>query len=267
MKKIICALLALALTALLALPALAAPPLLVDEAGLLSESEAAALEEKLAALSAQWKNDIVIVTVDSTGGASPEAFADDWFDYGGYGQGESYDGLLLLLDMDTRDWHISTCGGAIDAFTDAGIEFLGKRLIADGLSDGEYAAAFNGFADWCGQFLARAETGRPYDRGSLPRTAGDYAKILLLGLGGGLLIAFLFTGSMKKKLRTVRRKQQAADYLRPGSLQLAYANEQLLFRNVTRTLRNSDTPSSGGGGSTTHKSSSGRSHGGGGGKF
>jgi len=245
--------------------------LVVDEAGLLSKSEAAALREKLEALSAKWKNDIVVVTVASTGSASPMEFADDWFDYNGYGRSEEEDitagdGLLLLISMEKRDWWISTKGYSIFAFTDAGIEYLGERLKADGLSDGNYANAFDKFAGWCDKFFEQAETGKPYDKGNLPKTSGDYAKIVLLGLAGGFVIALFVTGSMKKKLKTVRKKQQAADYVRPGSLQVVYANEQFLYKNVARVKRETSS-SSGGGGSSTHSSSSGSSHGGGGGKF
>ena len=246
--------------------------LMVDEANLLSAAEAAELRDKLQTLSAKWKNDIVIVTVNSTGGATPMDFADDWFDYNGYGRDAEEDitagdGLLLLISMEERDWWISTKGYSIFAFTDAGIEFLGEQLIADGLSDGDYAKAFKGFADWCDKFFARAETGKPYDVGSLPKTTSDYVKIVFFGFCGGLIAALFVTGGMKKKLKTVRKNQAAADYVRPGSLQVAYANEQFLYKNVTRVRSVSDSDSSSGGGSSSHSSSSGSSHGGGGGKF
>ena len=245
--------------------------LLVDEANLLKDAEAAtALREKLEKLSAKWENDIVIVTVDSTGGATPMDFADDWFDYNGYGRDASQDitegdGLLLLISMEERDWWISTKGYSIFAFTDAGIEFLGKKLTDNGLSDEEYAQAFDVFADWCDIFFTRAETGKPFDKGSLPKTSADVGAMIIFALGGGMIVAWIVTGSMKKKLKSVQKKQAAADYLRPGSLQVAYANEQFLYKNVTRVKR--ETSSSSGGGSSTHSSSSGSSHGGGGGKF
>lgn len=268
-KKLLCALAALAFAALLALPALAAPhPLLADEAGLLSAGEADALKEKLSALSAQWGNDIVIVTVDSTGGKTPREFADDYFDYNGYGQGAQRDGVLLLVSMAERDWYISTSGASITAFTDAGIEYLGGQLIMDGLSGGDYAQAFGKFADWCGKFFKKAAAGKPYDKNRLPKTGRDVLMLACFAFGGGCVIGGVKTKGLKNELKTVRKQQQAADYLRPGSLQVAYANEQLLFSNVTRELRQqASSSSSSSGGSRTHTSSSGRSHGGGGGKF
>ena len=246
--------------------------LLMDEAGLLSSGEAATLRAKLEALSEKWKNDIVIVTVDSIGRSTPMEFADDWFDYNGYGQATTGDitdgdGLLLLINMGERDWRISTKGYSIFAFTDAGIEFLGERLKADGLSDGGYANAFNGFADWCDKFFEKAAAGDPYDEGSLPKTSADVAKLVILAFGGGLVIAWFVMKGMKGKLKTVRKNSQAADYVRPGSLQVIYANEQFLYKNVTRVKQETESSSGGGGGSSTHSSSSGSSHGGGGGKF
>ena len=246
--------------------------LLVDEAGLLSGSEAAALREKLVQLSEKWRNDIVIVTVDSIGRSTPMEFADDWFDYNGYGQATTGDitdgdGLLLLINMEERDWRISTKGYSIFAFTDAGIEFLGKQLISDGLSDGDYAKAFDVFADWCDKFFARAESGEPFDTGSLPRTSADVGALIFFAFGGGLLVAWFVMKGMKGKLKTVRKNSQAADYVRPGSLNVIYANEQFLYKNVTRVKQETESSSGGGGGSSTHSSSSGSSHGGGGGKF
>ena len=144
--------------------------LLVDEAKLLSSVEASVLRKRLETLSARWKNDIVIVTVDSTGVKTPMVFADDWFDDNGYGQGANNSGLLLLISMEERDWWISTCGYSITAFTDAGIEYIGKKMTANGLSTGDYAKAFNCFADYCAMFFAEAATGTPYDKGHLPQS-------------------------------------------------------------------------------------------------
>lgn len=60
---------------------------LVDEADLLSDAEEKDLLSKLDEISERQKCDLVIVTVKDLGGKTPEAFADDYFDYNGYGQG------------------------------------------------------------------------------------------------------------------------------------------------------------------------------------
>ena len=77
-------------------------PLLVDEAGLLSEEESSTLINKLEEISQRQKNEVAVVTVNSLEGKTAEAYADDYYDYNGYGYGENDDGLLLLVSMGER---------------------------------------------------------------------------------------------------------------------------------------------------------------------
>ena len=81
-------------------------PLLVDNAGLLTEEESNALLNKLEDISQKYENEVGIVTVNSLEGKTAEAYADDYYDYNGYGYGENDDGLLLLISMGEREWAI-----------------------------------------------------------------------------------------------------------------------------------------------------------------
>ena len=63
-------------------------PRLVDDAGLLDYDEFNDLTSRLDRISENQQIDVVIVTVDSTGNRSLEEYADDYFDYNGYGYGE-----------------------------------------------------------------------------------------------------------------------------------------------------------------------------------
>ena len=96
MKKLTSIFLAVCLLMALCLTVQASAPLLTDEADLLTAEEEALLSRQLAQLSDQYGMDIVIVTVESTNGAEPVDFADDWFDYNGY----RADGILLLVSME-----------------------------------------------------------------------------------------------------------------------------------------------------------------------
>jgi len=243
--------------------------LLMDEANLLTENYASQLREKLVRLSNKNQADIVIVTVNSLSGMSPMEFADDYFDYNGYGQGPNHDGLLLLISMEDRDWWVSTTGSAIYAFTDAGIDFIGEQMLSNGLSTGDYASAFDTFANLADRFFKQAAKGAPFDLGHMPKVPGDLTLWTFMGLVGGLFIALFATGRMKKQLISVKMQKLAADYILPGSFRLSYSNDQFLRKNLSQTVREVATSSSsgGGGGSSTHSGSSGSSHGGGGGKF
>ena len=64
-------------------------PRLVDGADLLTDSEETALRDKLDEISERQQVDLVIVTTDSLEGKSPMEFADDFYDYNGYGFGDS----------------------------------------------------------------------------------------------------------------------------------------------------------------------------------
>ncbi len=263
-KPILCLLLTLLLTLSLApFTHALTPTRLVDNADLLDESEEEALSALLDEISLRQTLDVVIVTVSDTGSKSPMAFADDFFDTHGYGFGEDADGVLLLISMRERDYWISTCGYGITAFTDAGIDYIGEQMLPD-LSDGDYATAFEAFATLCDDFITQAKNGEAYDEGHLPRAPFDFGISLVIALLVGFGLAFIITGSMKSKLKTVRARAGANTYVKKDSLQITVARDIYLYRILNRVPRPKEAS---GGGSSVHTSSSGRSHGGGGGKF
>lgn len=257
MKKLTFIFPVLCLVCLLALTVQAASPRLTDDAGLLSSTEAASLEAKLDEISTRQGVDIVVVTVSDTDGAEPVDFADDWFDYNDY----AADGILLLVSMDTRDWYISTTGYGITAVTDAGLEYISDQFVPL-LSDGDYAGAFDTYAQLCDSFLTQAKSGDPYDSHNLPKEPFQFVTSLIISLIIGFVVALIVTGSMKGKLKTVRQQVRADDYVTPGSLQLTTSRDLFLYTQLTRTEKPQQST-----GSTTHTSSSGTTHGGGGGKF
>ena len=234
---------------------------LVDGADLLDTAEEKELLEQLDEISERQQCDVVVVTTDSLNGKTPEAYADDFYDYNGYGMGEDNDGMLLLVSMEKRKWHISTCGFGIEALTDAGIEYISENFLPD-LSDGNYGDAFRIYASLCDEFITQAKEGNAYDVGNMPK-----GKVSLLwipvSLLIGLVIALVVTGCMRAQLKTVRRQAAAVNYMKPGSMNLKVSRDIFLYRTVTRTER----PKENEGGSSTHSSSSGETHGGGGGSF
>ena len=258
MKKVLTVLLALLITLSFAVPAFAeAMPRLVDQADLLTDAQEAALLSKLDTISNKHGMDVVVVTADTLEGKSPTAYADDFYDYNGYCE----DGILLLVSMEDSDWWISTAGYGITAFTDAGIEYLGNRFVPS-LSDGDYAGAFEIYANTCDEFITQAKTGDPYDTHNLPKEPFDFLMNLAICFVIGLVIAAIATAIMKGQLKSVRSQAGASSYVKSGSLNVTHRQDLFLYRDVKRTAKPKDS-----GGSSTHTSSSGRSHGGGGGKF
>lgn len=260
MKKLIKILMIVVCFFALGINAHAEKQLIVDDADLLSVAQEQILQANLTKISNEYQMDIVIVTNNSLDGKSAQEYADDYFDYNGYGQGGGNDGILLLVSMEYRDWAISTCGKGIEVFTDAGLNHLEDQFLPD-LSNGNYYEAFDAFAYSCEDFLQQAENGKPYDNGNMPK--GELGKMwLFLAVGLGLVVGGVTVYVMYSDLNSARLQANAHDYTRPGSMMINREKDIFLYRHVTRRAKPKQSS-----GSSTHISSSGRSHGGSSGKF
>ena len=249
-------------------------PRLADQEELLTTEEQEELLARLDEISERQQCDVVIVTVASIEGKTATEYADDYFDYQGYGYGEKSDGILLLVGMKERVWAISTHGSlGISAFTDAGLDYI-KEDVQFQLKLDNYAKAFRTFASLCDQFLTAAHKGKPYDVGNLPiKHASPSILIFLFPIG--ILIMAWKSRSKKRSLISVVKKTDAISYKVPNSLHLWVDEDRITGSHVTKRKRNEESRDRGGssgsggssGGSTTHTSSSGRTHGGTSGTF
>lgn len=239
------------------------PARLVDSASLLTAEEEGVLLEKLDAISERQQVDVAVVTTDTLDGKSPQEYADDFFDYNGYGMGTDRDGILLLVSMEDRDWYISTRGFGSTAVTDAGLEYMSNQFLED-LSAGNYLDAFLTYAEQCDQFIAQAKLGTPYDVDNVPKEPFPWLLCIGISLAVGLVSAVIVTGVMKSQLKSVKSSRNAGNYVKEGSLEITEHSDLYLYSHISRVPIPKNTHS---GGSSVHTSSSGASHGGGGGKF
>lgn len=241
----------------------------MDMAGLTTSSEQEEICSRLDEISEREGLDVVICTTESIGDYYYVGdYADDMFDYCGFGLGEDRSGVILVIAMESRDCYISTRGYGIDVFTDAGREYIFDCIIDD-LSDGRYYDAFMTFTELSESYINQAKTSKPYDVGEMPRLPFSPSYIAI-AFFIGLFIAGIVVSVMHSSMKSVRYSPLASDYLRKNSLNIAYAKDIFLYRNVRRTPRDTGSSNggrSGGGGSRTHVSSSGATHGGGGRKF
>ena len=79
----------------------------IDDANIISESEEAELNDKIKDIQSD-NFDVVILTVNSLGSKSEQEYADDYYDYNGYGFDDEHSGVLFLISMGERKYHIST---------------------------------------------------------------------------------------------------------------------------------------------------------------
>ena len=219
-------------------------PLVVDDADVLTDAEEADFTAKLEALGGKYDLEIAIVTVDTYDGKDGQAYADDFYDYNGYGYGENDDGLMIVFNTGkedgTRNITLTTHGTAIDYITDLERDVMFEMMIPN-LTNGEYAAAFE-------TFLNEADS-------SIDPSVPVF--FIPLSVIIGFALAFLIVKIQASKLNTVRPKVDAASYV--GNVQLTYQSDNFVYKNVSKVKRASESS----GGSSTHTSSSGRTHGGG----
>ena len=255
-KKIFSLALVLLLFVFCALPAFAAEyERLVDFAGVLSAEDYDYLLEQLDDISEEQECDVVAVITESLEGKTSTEYADDFFDYNGYGYGKERGGVLFLISLEDRDWAVSTHGFGYDALTGDALD-----LMVDGfypyLEGDDYAGAIASYAGSCDSLLSAARKGETY------KASFDVLFALGVSLAVGFLIALIVVSVMKGKLKTVRFQAAATEYVRPGSMNVTLNRDIFLYRIVTR--REKENKSSGSGG---HYSSSGSFHGGRSGKF
>lgn len=246
---------------------------IADDAGLLTDEQEATLLKSIEVIREKYSFDVVLHTTNSIGEKTVSDYADDYYDYNGYGVGENRDGLLFMLNMNNgeegnRDYYTSTCGSGITAFTDYAIKDSNSKinsLILPFLEDGDWFGAFEKYLELVDIFLEQAQTGEPYDSSNPYKTFSDYVIMEGIVLAVAALAVFIVSKKLGSSMKTNVKKAGATDYVNPGSFKLTGSCDVFLNKTITRTAKPKETKS--GSGSSTHTSSSGSTHGGGGGKF
>ncbi len=256
----------LIVSALLCTFAFAANSYIIDNDDLLTDDEILLLEQQAQEVSDRWECSVCVLTTPDLEGKSAEAFAEDYFDQNNLGYHGTYDGILLVVSMDERDFFITSAGEAQLAVTGERLDTLADAFLPY-LSDGEYYRAFSAYIRQCDYQLEHRDDPiiDPEPEPEPRVTAGGAIVSAVMGFFGSMIP----TGVMKSKNNNVSKKQTATNYARPGSLQL-YVQQDQFLRTETNRVRvesNSGRGGYGGGGGISHTSSSGVSHTGGGGKF
>jgi len=232
----------------------------VDNAGLLSLQQKETVRRMADSLSAKYNFDLVIVTERTIGNAHPRDYADDFFDYKGYGLGEDRDGCVFLQVTGTRDYWFSTSGRGIELLTPTAYNKLESDAVKHLSAGNPYDAYMSFLSAWDEFLFLDAKWGRHYN------FFYRYNSVLTsLSWFLAFIIGFIVVGVWKKEMDTALAQTQASGYIVANSLKFTEKTEQFLYSQVTRSEKPDQTTSSGGGG--VHTGSSGRSHGGGGGRY
>ena len=219
-------------------------PLVVDNADVLTAEQESEFTAKLQTFADTYKSEISIITVNDLDGKTAQAYADDYYDYNGYGYGDNDDGMILLYkdgaDGD-RAICISTHGTGVSDYLWSEFE----EPIKTKLAESDYVGAFNTYIE-----LAEGA----HDKSVSPMW-------IILSIVFGMLIGFAVPKVMSSGNKSVRPQANASVYARPGSMIITGSDEVFVNSEVTRVAKPKDNDNN------THTSSSGRSHGGGSSSF
>lgn len=239
-----------------------------DSASVISQEDLTNLNGLADSISDQYKCDVAVVFVESTGTQNIQAFADDLYDYGNYGYGDTDDGIMLVIAVNDRGYATTTYGYGTLAVTDNALDYIEEAFLDD-LAESRWADAALDFINASGEILYDYAYVRQDSAGSETAELNPI-KLIPINILIGLAIGFIAVGIMKGKHKSVRKQTEASDYLRRGSFRLTYSNDRFIRSQVTRTKRpepQNNSASEFSGDTTTHTSSSGRTHGGRSGKF
>jgi len=278
MKRLYLIIIAVLITAALALPASAETlgedsARVFDYADLMSESEISELEALISGMRSAYNMDFVVLTSNDAVTGESMAYADDFYDYNGFGIGSEWDGFLFFIDMNNRVPTISTCGLMIRYVTDARLNAL-LDTSYNYLAEDQFASAAYMTLSQLEGFIQEGIPSDQYNADEYGNTDYYYdtepaVRILtgtefLIALGIGLVCALILFSSVKYRYGL---KGSTYKYNLNGNtvVNITGATDVYLRTNVVK-VRKQSSSSGGGSGSSTHSSSSGRSHGGGSGR-
>lgn len=205
-----------------------------DEAGLLTDEEYSALENKLENISGKYGHDVIVYTTESMEGMTPEEYC-EYLRYD-LDAGINDSGIIYMISMEDRDYDVYSFG---TMYNDIMIQSIIDDMTEDlqpYLTDGEYYTAFDRYAD-----RVESEINQVLEYG--PNEPPSYA--VPIGIGCGIIIGIVTVCVMKHGMKTTRQEAMANNYIRNGSFDLTRSSDVFLYSQVTRTKISTDSGSSG----------------------
>lgn len=224
-----------------------------DFADLFTDSE----ESSLYNGSINYKNEhgfeLVILTIDDNEGKNFKDYAWDFYDYNYF----DINGIILIIDMDSRNYYMSTSGKAIDAYSDNECYYIEDELY-EFMSNGDYYGAASHFITLANYYVE-------YDNENFSEyesTSSKWLKVIGFSFIGTVIVIVI----MAFQNRMVKKANSSRSYLNEQTKVIRPICDMFIGSNVSKVRINTDSSSGGGSGSSRSSGSSGRSHGGGGGR-
>lgn len=125
-----------------------------DDAGLMSLDQKNALESKLIQYADSTSTQIVVVTVNTTGGEDIGYYATQWGHKWGVGQKDKDNGVIILVAKDDRKMTIRTGYGVEHLLTDALSRRIIETVMVPNFKQGNYYEGLNEATDVIFQIMS-----------------------------------------------------------------------------------------------------------------
>jgi uncharacterized protein len=170
------------------------PRLVTDAAGVLSESDKSALEQKLVSIDDSTSNQIVVVLIKSLNDRPVEEYATKLFRSWGIGNKKMNNGILLLISVEDRKVRIETGYGLEGAIPDIVADDIIRKRIAPAFKAGNYYKGIDEATDALaqaavGEYKVARKKNRSSDGKGSPIIIFFVILVIVLiilgGIGGG----------------------------------------------------------------------------------
>lgn len=236
-----------------------------DQANLFSEAEVIDLEAKIKSIANVYDMDIIILSTLDTNNKTCQEYADDFYDDNDLGKGIDKSGILLLIDMDNRELHLSTSGAAIKYFTDQRQENILENITANGLGDKEYYKASIAFLNSSKDYLNKGiPSSRPAALSKPKKSLGLIDGAISLGSGAIASALFFFKTKSSYEMKNPIKQ---SNFKVNSKVNLLQKQDILLDTVTTNRVISKANKDDSDVTSTTHTAASGKTHGGSGKKF
>ena len=236
-----------------------------DYANLLTDQEEANLKVKVDEYISKYKMDMVLVTVNKHDKYSTVDYADDFYDYNGFGIGNTKDGVIFVIDSNfgSENLQMETTGEAIIMYDDERI----NNILDVVYEDYNYYELFSDFIDECSYYasIGTPASNKDYyinEKGDMVRKRYfPYLMSILVSVGVATIVLLVLI----HKNKMVKKETKANVYLNKETTNITNRSDQFITTHtVSHFINNGGGYGGSSGGSSTHHSSSGISHGGGG---
>ena len=240
---------------------------IVDLADLLTDSEESDLAAEIVAATAASGMDFVFFSYSDNSVTDLQQYAEDFYDFNGYGIGSEYDGVLMYINMGTRDVDMIVCGRPNAVFT-ASVQNSVMNEVIPHLSEGDFYAGASLFVQETAGYMLRADAATvDQNYAELERQLDRQGK---MPVGQALLFSFLIAaaiiGILALRQRSSMKSAPALQtYFSAEGMRLTLSRDTFLSTHTTKTPIPKNT-SSGGSSGGAHRSSSGKTFSGGGGR-